>query len=63
MTAWIAYINFVSVTYSSYCKSHTKVFLGRLHLVTNMSRIADQQFIHYLHPLAIAIIAIIVCLL
>ena len=37
-------------------------FLGQLCLVTNMSGI-DQQFIHYVHPLAVAIIVIIISLL
>ena len=36
-------------------------FLGQLCLVTNMSGI-DQQFIHYVHPLAVAIIIIIISL-
>ena len=39
----------------------TPQFLGQLCLVTNMSGI-DQQFIHYVHPLAVAIIVIAICL-
>jgi len=36
-------------------------FLGQLCLVQNMSGI-DQQFIHYVHPLAVTIIVSIICL-
>ena len=50
---------FVSVMSSS--AKVTPQFLGQLCLVTNMSGI-DQQFIHYVHPLAVAIIVIIICL-
>ena len=39
----------------------TPQFLGQLCLVTNMSGI-DQQFIHYAHPLAVAIIITMICL-
>ena len=38
----------------------TPQFLGQLCLVRNMSGI-DQQFIHYMHPLAVSIIIIIIC--
>ena len=37
-------------------------FLGQLCLVENMSGI-DQQFIHYVHPLAVTIILAMICLL
>jgi len=46
---------------SSFAKV-TPQFLGQLCLVTNMSGI-DQQFIHYVHPLAVAIIIMVICLL
>ena len=51
-------------TFISVISSTAKVtpqFLGQLCLVTNMSGI-DQQFIHYVHPLAVAIIVIIISL-
>jgi len=35
-------------------------FLGQLCLVTTMSGI-DQQFIHYVHPIAVAIIVVVIC--
>ena len=38
----------------------TPQFLGQLCLVPNMSGI-DQELIHYMHPLAVAIIIIIIC--
>ena len=50
--------SFVSIM-SSIAKV-TPQFLGQLCLVTNMSGI-DQQFIHYVHPLAVAIIMIVIC--
>ncbi|XP_065895444.1 uncharacterized protein [Dysidea avara] len=39
----------------------TPRFLGQLCLVENMSGI-DQQFIHYVHPLAVTIIVVLLCL-
>ena len=51
-------------TFISVMSSIAKVtpqFLGQLCLVTNMSGI-DQQFIHYAHPLAVAIIVAMICL-
>ncbi|XP_065894245.1 uncharacterized protein [Dysidea avara] len=50
--------SFVSIM-SSIAKV-TPQFLGQLCLVTNMSGI-DQQFIHYVHPLAVAIIIVVIC--
>jgi len=38
----------------------TPQFLGQFCLVTNLSGI-DQQFIHYVHPLAVAIIVAVIC--
>ena len=38
----------------------TPQFLGKLCLVRNMSGI-DQQFIHYIHPLAVTLIVAIIC--
>jgi len=46
---------------SSIAKLLPQFFLGQLCLVTNMSGI-DQQFIHYVHPLAVAIIVIVISL-
>ena len=39
----------------------TPRFLGQLCLVENMSGI-DQQFVHYVHPLAVTIIVVLLCL-
>ena len=50
-------------TFISIMSSTSKVtpqFLGQLCLVPNMSGI-DQQFIHYAHPLAVAIIVALIC--
>jgi len=58
------YISQGLFTFVSIMSSIAKVtpqFLGRLCLVTYMSGI-DQQFIHYVHPLAVAIIIAIICL-
>ena len=52
---------FTCVSVISSTAKVTPQFLGQLCLVTNMSGI-DQQFIHYVHPLAVAIIIIIICL-
>ena len=38
----------------------TPQFLGRLCLLENMSGI-DQQFIHYIHPLAVSVILLVIC--
>ena len=46
---------------SSLAKLTTK-FLGQLCLVRNMSGI-DQQFIHYLHPVAVSLILVIISML
>jgi len=51
-------------TFVSIVSSFTKVtpqFLGQLCLVANMSGI-DQQFIHYVHPLAVAVIIVLICI-
>ena len=58
------YISQRLFTFVSVISSTAKItpqFLGQLCLVTNMSGI-NQQFIHYVHPLAVAIIVIIICL-
>ncbi|XP_065895736.1 uncharacterized protein [Dysidea avara] len=50
-------------TFVSIMSSIAKVapqFLGQLCLVSDMSGI-DQQFIHYVHPLAVAIIVAVIC--
>jgi len=50
-------------TFVSIMSSIAKVepqFLGQLCLITNMSGI-DQQFIHYVHPLAVAVMIIFIC--
>ena len=49
--------SFVSIM-SSIAKV-TPQFLGQLCLVTDMS-VIDQQFIHYVHPLAVAVIIIVI---
>ncbi|XP_065890185.1 uncharacterized protein [Dysidea avara] len=53
---------FTVVSIMSSIANVTPQFLGQLCLVTNMSGI-DQQFIHYVHPLAVAIIIVVICLL
>jgi len=58
------YISQGLFTFISVVSSTAKItpeFLGQLCLVTNISGI-DQQFIHFVHPLAVAIIVIIICL-
>ena len=52
---------FMVVSIMSSIAKVTPQFLGQLCLVTNMSGI-DQQFIHYVHPLAVAIIIVVICL-
>ena len=49
-----------TVTILSSIAKITPQFLGRLCLLENMSGI-DQQFIHYVHPLAVSVILIIIC--
>ena len=39
----------------------TPQFLGQLCLVRNMSRI-DQQFIHYIHPIVVSLILVMICM-
>ena len=51
---------YIMVTIMSSVAKITPQFLGHLCLVENMSGI-DQQFIHYIHPLAISMILIIIC--
>ena len=51
---------YIMVTIMSSVAKITPQFLGHLCLVENMSGI-DQQFIHYIHPLAISVILIIIC--
>ena len=50
---------FTFVSIMSSVAKVTPQFLGQLCLVTNMSGI-DQQFIHYVHPLAVAIIIVVI---
>ncbi|XP_065895117.1 uncharacterized protein [Dysidea avara] len=52
---------FTVVSIMSSIAKVTPQFLGQFCLVTNMSGI-DQQFIHYVHPLAVAIIIVVICL-
>ncbi|XP_065894020.1 uncharacterized protein [Dysidea avara] len=52
---------FTFVSIMSSIAKVTPQFLGQLCLVTDMSGI-DQQFIHYVHPLAVAIIIVVICL-
>ena len=52
---------FTTVSIMSSVAKVTPQFLGQLCLVQNMSGI-DQQFIHYVHPLAVTIIVSIICL-
>jgi len=51
---------FITVSTFSSAAKMTPQFLGQLCLVKNMSGI-DQQFIHYVHPLAVTIIVCIIC--
>ena len=51
---------FTFVSIMSSISKVTPQFLGQLCLVTSMSGI-DQQFIHYIHPLAVAIIIVVIC--
>ena len=53
---------FTAVSVMSSIAKITPQFLGQLCLVQNMSGI-DQQFIHYIHPLAVTIIVAVICLL
>jgi len=53
---------FTTVSVISSIAKVTPQFLGQLCLVKNMSGI-DQQFIHYMHPLAVTIILASICLL
>ena len=50
---------YTAVTIMSSIANVTPRFLGRLCLLKNMSGI-DQQFIHYVHPLAVSLILIII---
>ena len=52
---------FTSVSIMSSIVKVTPQFLGQLCLVKNMSGI-DQQFIHFVHPLAITVIIAMICL-
>ena len=52
---------FTFVSIMSSIAKVTPQFLGQLCLVTDMSGI-DQQFIHYVHPLAVSIIIAVICL-
>ncbi|XP_065892258.1 uncharacterized protein [Dysidea avara] len=52
---------FTTVSIMSSIAKVTPQFLGQLCLVQNMSGI-DQQFIHYVHPLAVTIILSVICL-
>ena len=49
-----------TVTILSSIAKITPQFLGHLCLLENISGI-DQQFIHYIHPLAVSVILIIIC--
>ena len=51
---------FTTISIISSIVKVTPRFLGQLCLVQNMTGI-DQQFIHYVHPLAITIIIAIIC--
>ena len=51
---------FTTVSIISSVAKLTPQFLGQLCLVQNMSGI-DQQFVHYVHPLAVTIILSIIC--
>ena len=51
---------YITVTIMSSIAKITPQFLGHLCLIENMSGI-DQQFIHYIHPLAISVILMIIC--
>ena len=53
---------FITVNIMSSTAKLTPQFLGQLCLATNMSGI-DQQFIHYIHPLAVSFILLIVSFL
>jgi len=52
---------YIFVSIMSSIAKVTPQFLGQLCLVTNMSGIG-QQFIHYVHPLAVAIIIVLICI-
>ena len=51
---------YITVTIMSSVAKITPQFLGHLCLSENMSGI-DQQFMHYIHPLAISVILIFIC--
>ena len=51
---------YIMVTIMSSLAKITPQFLGHLCLLENMSGI-DQQFIHYIHPLAISMMLIFIC--
>ncbi|XP_065890214.1 probable outer membrane protein pmp20 isoform X2 [Dysidea avara] len=51
---------FTTISIMSSIVKVTPQFLGQLCLAHNMSGI-DQQFIHYVHPLAVTIIVVIIC--
>ena len=53
---------FATVSIMSSIAKITPQFLGQLCFVKNLSGI-DQQFIHYVHPLAVTIILVMICLL
>ena len=53
---------FTTISIISSIAKATPQYLGQLCLVEDMSGI-DQQFIHYVHPLAVTIIVAIICLL
>ena len=52
---------FTAVSIMSSIAKVTPQFLGQLCLVQNMDGI-DQQFIHYVHPLAVSIILSVICM-
>ena len=56
----LSYGLYIIVTIMSSIAKVTTQFLGHLCLLENMSGI-DQQFIHYIHPLAITMMLILVC--
>ena len=51
---------YIMITIISSVAKVTPQFLGHLCLLENMSGI-DQQFIHYIHPIAISMMLIIIC--
>jgi len=53
---------FTTVSIMSSVAKITPQFLGQLCFIKNLSGI-DQQFIHYMHPLAVTIIVVIICVL